>query len=112
MNPALLLRVHLSIETNVRIDIQARLGSELGRGRSLLWGAARGWTTLTANKTSIKAILKEMKSARSGVLWDRSDMVGECGGGVPGPGGHETAAIWMVDPRSLAEGMRADFGTQ
>ena len=80
--------------------------------QSLLWGAARGWTTLTANKTSIKAILKEMKSARSGVLWDRSDMVGECGGGVPGPGGHETAAIWMVDPRSLAEGMRADFGTQ
>ncbi|KIP04047.1 hypothetical protein PHLGIDRAFT_212975 [Phlebiopsis gigantea 11061_1 CR5-6] len=79
--------------------------------QSLLWGAARGWTTLTANKTSIKAILKEMKSARNGILWDRSDVAGEGGDGGRGSVGHETAAIWMVDPRSLAEGMRADFGT-
>ncbi|GJE93166.1 hypothetical protein PsYK624_093250 [Phanerochaete sordida] len=75
--------------------------------QSLLWGAVRGWTTLTANKTSIKALLKEMKAARNGALWDRSDGIVDAASTGQDV---EDAAIWMVDPRSLAEGMRADFG--
>ncbi|EKM57228.1 uncharacterized protein PHACADRAFT_27911 [Phanerochaete carnosa HHB-10118-sp] len=75
--------------------------------QSLLWGAVYGWTTLTANKTSIKAMLKEMRAGRNGALWDRSDetLVKDAGNDA------DTAAIWMVDPRSLAEGMRADFSS-
>ncbi|KAF8892935.1 glycosyl hydrolase family 61-domain-containing protein [Infundibulicybe gibba] len=65
--------------------------------QSMQWGADLAWTTLTANKTSVKAILREVKAARvAGKLSN-----------------HEThpsnkAAIWIVDPRSLAEGMRSD----
>lgn len=32
--------------------------------QSLEWGAELGWTTLTANRTSVKAILRELKAAR------------------------------------------------
>ncbi|KAG6857375.1 hypothetical protein H0H87_004736 [Tephrocybe sp. NHM501043] len=65
--------------------------------QSLRIGAERGWTTLTANKASVKAILREMKGARG-----RGGLGGVGGGG----GGEEKrAAIWIVDPRSLAEGM-------
>ncbi|KAF5384325.1 hypothetical protein D9615_003311 [Tricholomella constricta] len=71
--------------------------------QSLLWGAELGWTTLTANKTSIKAILREMKLARvSGRLdglVNGDDAVEEAGSES------RRAAIWIVDPRSLAEGM-------
>jgi hypothetical protein len=67
----------------------------------MLWGAELGWTTLTANKTSVKAILREMKAARG--RWDdvlsRSPDIEVCGRGRG-----ETAAIWVIDPRSLAEG--------
>jgi hypothetical protein len=66
--------------------------------QSLLWGAGLGWTTLTANKTSIKAILREIKIARvSGRLDEASD--------ADVSGEDNKAAIWIVDPRSLAEGM-------
>lgn len=34
--------------------------------QSMLWGAVRGWTTLTANKTSVKAFLREMKANEHG----------------------------------------------
>ncbi|RDB23624.1 hypothetical protein Hypma_009502 [Hypsizygus marmoreus] len=72
--------------------------------QSLLWGAELGWTTLTANKTSIRAILREMKLARiSGRLDCLSDE--DAKDEVPGIEGNLTAAIWVVDPRSLAEGM-------
>ncbi|TFY60932.1 hypothetical protein EVJ58_g4825 [Rhodofomes roseus] len=74
--------------------------------RSLLWGAINGWTTMTANRGSVKAILREVKTrgraagvgikgmnAEEGLTSDRV----------------EKAAIWVVDPRSLAEGMRSDL---
>ena len=80
---------------------------------SLFEGARRGWTTLTANKHSVKEILKEVKALSGGYY-------------VAGVGAHEheaqgkviedregnvieTAAIWVVDPRSLAEIMSADY---
>ena len=81
---------------------------------SLLEGARKGWTTLTANKHSVKEILKEVKALSGGYY-------------VAGAGAHEheeaqesviedregnvieTAAIWVVDPRSLSEIMSADY---
>ncbi|KAG6835272.1 hypothetical protein H0H93_003239 [Arthromyces matolae] len=67
--------------------------------QSLLWGAELGWTTLTANKTSIRAIMREMKNLKVSRKFE-------------GPADDETsdadssiAGIWIVDPRSLAEGM-------
>lgn len=70
--------------------------------QSILWGAALGWTTLTTNRSSVKVLLKEMKRFT--------------GGGASiyePPNGDETArasgaAIWIVKPRSLAEGLRSD----
>lgn len=76
--------------------------------QSMLWGAVRGWTTLTANKTSVKAILREMRAARGGALWGGRDEA-RAGGQAVSSAEWEPAAIWMVDPRSLAEGMRADY---
>ena len=70
--------------------------------QTLLWGAELGWTTLTSNKSGVKAMLREMKAARAS---------GKIGLDSPAPyGGNacEKAAIWIVDPRSLAEGMRSD----
>ncbi|KAG1752169.1 hypothetical protein EDB19DRAFT_1925984 [Suillus lakei] len=70
--------------------------------QSMLWGAALGWTTLTTNRSSVKVLLKEMKrSTGGGALTYES------------PNGDETApaskaAIWIVKPRSLAEGSRSD----
>jgi hypothetical protein len=76
--------------------------------QSLQWGAELGWTTLTANRTSVKAILRELKAAR---------IAGRLGGVSSNGAGdnaerkdgelkdHNFAAIWVVDPRSLAEGM-------
>jgi len=66
--------------------------------QSMLYGAARGWTTLTANRASVKAILREVKMR---------------GYGVDARGGDDDAAkyaaLWVIDPRSLAEGMRSDL---
>ncbi|KAJ3852605.1 hypothetical protein EV368DRAFT_40632 [Lentinula lateritia] len=68
--------------------------------QSLAWGSALGWTTLTANRTSVKAVVKEI-NARARVEMFEMFM-----------GASTTldsaAAIWIIDPRSLAEGMRAD----
>jgi hypothetical protein len=76
--------------------------------QSLLWGAELGWTTLTANKTSVKAILREIKLAR---VAGRLDGLVE-GGGVAETESYEDnkAAIWIVDPRSLAESMSSRAG--
>ncbi|PCH36896.1 hypothetical protein WOLCODRAFT_109340 [Wolfiporia cocos MD-104 SS10] len=70
--------------------------------QSLLWGAVRGWTTLTANKASVKAILREVKAARMshGWAWNAAEAH---------EAGAQKAALWVVDPRSLAEGMRSDL---
>lgn len=80
--------------------------------QSMLWGAELGWTTLTANKTSVKAILREMRAARIAGRLDGggSAVAGGVGSTRGGGSGGETkrAAIWIVDPRSLAEGMRSD----
>lgn len=65
--------------------------------QSMLCGADLGWTTLTANRSSVKAILRELqvvKKQTSGVV-DSNEV-------------YEKAAIWVVDPRSLAEVMRSD----
>ena len=90
------------------------------------WGAYLGWTTLTANRTSVKAILREMKMARvsgrlAGVDFRLEQRRGSGGGRLlDGDGDGDLgdddddeleggsagrAAFWVVDPRSLAEGM-------
>ncbi|EJF56476.1 hypothetical protein BD309DRAFT_896721 [Dichomitus squalens] len=89
--------------------------------QSMLWGAARGWTTLTANKSSVKAILRDIRAAEGGYGWSHGrDEHGQVeganaeGDSVEGDGAGavvEKAAIWVVDPRSLAEGMRSDCTT-
>ena len=83
----------------------------------VLWGAGNGWTTLTANRTSVKAILREIKGPRFGSRWELQKVEAslEKSNGVEGlekngSSGGEIAALWVVDPRSLAEGMRFDFG--
>ena len=88
--------------------------------QSMHWGAHLGWTTLTANRTSVKAILREMKTARvSGRLVGvdlHLEQTRGSGGCLRNGDGDSTddneiggsagwAAIWVVDPRSLAEGM-------
>ncbi|KAJ7165002.1 hypothetical protein C8R46DRAFT_1220146 [Mycena filopes] len=68
--------------------------------QSMLWGAQHGWTTLTANKTSVKALLREVKAARvAGRLAEEGPQEDEAES-------REEAAIWILDPRSLAEGAR------
>jgi hypothetical protein len=73
---------------------------------SMLIGACEGMTTLTANKASVNALLREMKGVR------RSDEELEipvvAGAGEKDIKG-SAAAIWIVEPRSLAEDMRADL---
>ncbi|KAJ3991635.1 hypothetical protein F5050DRAFT_1898468 [Lentinula boryana] len=105
--------------------------------QSLAWGAALGWTTLTANRTSVKAIVKEINARARIEMFERyvgtsatSDLarvpVGNSGLSTTasinspdkpllteevGAGNRSDplkAAIWIIDPRSLAEGMRAD----
>jgi len=83
---------------------------------SMLEGARRGWTTLTANKHSVKEILKEVKALSGGYYATRVgahqyDKVQGNGKVIEDGEGNviETAAIWVVDPRSLAEIMSADY---
>ncbi|KAI0795766.1 hypothetical protein C8Q75DRAFT_747316 [Abortiporus biennis] len=76
--------------------------------QSMLWGAVKGWTTLTANRSSVKAMLREMKSGKYCTRWDQSIDKDDKAGNTEEI--TEIAALWVVDPRSLAEGMRADFG--
>ncbi|KAJ7248558.1 hypothetical protein B0H12DRAFT_1324630 [Mycena haematopus] len=74
--------------------------------QSMLWGAQHGWTTLTANKTSVKALLREIRAAR---------VAGRLAEDAPGEAEadpHEVVAIWIVDPRSLAEGVRERASSQ
>lgn len=71
--------------------------------QSMRWGAELGWTTLTANRSSVKAVLRELKAARVA-----GRLVPDGGGAVDVAvaADHDgIAAIWIVDPRSLAEGM-------
>jgi hypothetical protein len=75
--------------------------------QSMLWGAQLGWTTLTANKTSVKALLREIKTARVAGRLAEDPAVQENKGER-----RENAAIWIVDPRSLAEGVRSSSFSQ
>lgn len=68
--------------------------------QSMLCGAARGWTTLTANRASVKVMLREVKTRGFGV-----DVRSRGADAVD----HAAAALWVIDPRSLAEGMRSDM---
>ncbi|KAI0649955.1 hypothetical protein C8Q79DRAFT_900550 [Trametes meyenii] len=77
--------------------------------QSMLWGAARGWTTLTANKSSVKAILRDIRGAEGGYGWFDESQVETRRGNGTGEAIVEAAAFWVVDPRSLAEGMRSDY---
>jgi hypothetical protein len=72
---------------------------------SLRVGAARGWATLTANRASVRAVLREVRAqhAVGGSGVDRNMMGG--GDGEEGVRG-AAAALWVVDPKSLAESMR------
>lgn len=73
--------------------------------QSVLWGAVRRWTTLTANKTSVKAILREIRAAGGSNEYGSGPADGlEDASGMLA----EKAVLWVVDPRSLAEGMRSD----
>lgn len=80
--------------------------------QSMLWGAVRGWTTLTANKSSVKAMLRDIRASEGGYGWGHEPTATRArasdGEGVQDAEVVEKAAIWVVDPRSLAEGMRAD----
>ncbi|KAF9034668.1 hypothetical protein BDZ89DRAFT_1062394 [Hymenopellis radicata] len=73
--------------------------------RTLLWGAKRGWTTITANRTSVRAVVKEVGRGTLGGLGGSLDNAGV----RQAADTEERAAIWIVDPRSLAEGMRSDL---
>ncbi|KAF8842803.1 hypothetical protein BDN67DRAFT_1067406 [Paxillus ammoniavirescens] len=78
---------------------------------SMLAGSLRGYTTLTTNRSSVKAMMKEMR--RGGFdhgLWGREGVAlegMECSDG--GKSMAEKALLWIVDPRSLSEGMRSDI---
>ena len=84
---------------------------------SLLWGASNGMTTLTANRTSIRALLREIRMVSKGQsFYTGSNVEAQSGGTIEGvedevgEGLPPYAAIWIVEPRSLAEAMRTDTG--
>ncbi|KAI0717893.1 hypothetical protein C8T65DRAFT_707031 [Cerioporus squamosus] len=77
--------------------------------QSMLWGAARGWTTLTANKSSVKAILRDIRTAEGGYGGTVDSTPAPAAADGDGAVAVEKAALWVVDPRSLAEGMRSDY---
>lgn len=66
---------------------------------SMYAGASRGWTTLTANRTSVRMFLREIDK-REGLDTSQHSSSSTT---TTSP-----AAIWLVEPRSLAEGMRVD----
>ena len=74
---------------------------------SMIIGACEGMTTLTANKASVKALLREMKGVEHGCE-DTTAIDLRPGETSEQNSERSVAAIWIVEPRSLAEGMRAD----
>lgn len=72
--------------------------------QSMMQGAMRGYTTLTANKASVRAILREAaKCTVNGSVADESEI----------DDGHEqleAAVFWVTEPRSLAEQLQSDYG--
>ncbi|KAI6128186.1 hypothetical protein EDD16DRAFT_177315 [Pisolithus croceorrhizus] len=91
----------LSIDSLVDVPPPTLINSKLTAHtvESMYAGASRGWTTLTANRTSVRMVLKEIDK--------RGDF------SVSQHSSNDTTAtspavIWLVEPRSLAEGMRVD----
>ncbi|KAF9515829.1 hypothetical protein BS47DRAFT_1484237 [Hydnum rufescens UP504] len=85
--------------------------------QSLLWGSVCGMTTLTANKASVRTVLREMdKLLRHSDLAEDPENLLQ--GDRDGRGQQNDtselassslkAAIWIVEPRSLSEGMRTN----
>lgn len=71
--------------------------------QTLLFGARKGWTTLTANRTSVKAIWRELKAYP---VTTEQEVVSESKiSQTP----TQAAVFWIVNPRSLAEEQRFDF---
>ncbi|KAG8819450.1 hypothetical protein FRC17_010438 [Serendipita sp. 399] len=67
--------------------------------QSLLLGAEGEMVTLTSNKTSIRSLLREM---RGYALPAERGTYSQTESTVP-------LALWIVEPRSLSQGMRSDF---
>ncbi len=66
---------------------------------SFLWGSHMQMTTITANRTSVRTLMREMNTiARPGAL--QNPLVSES---VIGREVGEKAVIWIIPPRSLAE---------
>ncbi len=92
--------------------------------RSLLAGIQRGLTTVTANRMSVKQVVRALgrlegldsRSGEQAVVWvvepktlseqKRCDLAEALNEIASGPSGLATAAVWVVEPRSLAEEMR------
>jgi len=70
---------------------------------SLLWGAEMNMVTLTSNKTSVRLLLRGM---RGYTLPSIDDARNEETGAEVVP-----IALWIMEPRSLSQGMRNDFET-
>ncbi|KAJ7045102.1 hypothetical protein C8F04DRAFT_1206760 [Mycena alexandri] len=65
--------------------------------KSMLRGAELGWTTLTTTKSSVKALLREIKAARlAGRLVEEAEDEDSTANEHA-----SVAAIWIVDPRNL-----------
>ncbi|KAF8204190.1 hypothetical protein K438DRAFT_1428468, partial [Mycena galopus ATCC 62051] len=76
------------------IKINSRLSPHAVK--SMLRGAELGWTTLTTTKSSVKALLREIKAARlAGRLVEEVEVE------EPQAARDTAAAIWIVDPRNL-----------
>jgi len=77
--------------------------------QTLQWGSTLGWTTLTANRSSIKAIVREVRKRIPSR--DSAGDVGIAGVDLHGSANDNppdtTMAVWIMSPRSLAEGMSA-----
>ncbi|KAJ7508446.1 hypothetical protein B0H11DRAFT_2304424 [Mycena galericulata] len=82
---------------NGDIQAPAKINSRLSPHavKSMMRGAELGWTTLTTTKSSVKALLREMKAARLAgrLVEDPEDDEQTAHDGAP--------AIWIVDPRNL-----------
>ncbi|KAJ8521488.1 hypothetical protein ONZ45_g1808 [Pleurotus djamor] len=69
---------------------------------SMLWGAELGWTTLTANKSSVKSILREMKMAKAA---GRVDVLDD-------PTEDNTAALWVVSSEDITGDQSSTVGVE
>jgi hypothetical protein len=69
--------------------------------QSLLWGAEKEMVTLTSNKTSVRLLLREMRGYTLPSVDDQEGVAKEA---IP-------MALWIMEPRSLSQGMRNDAET-